>query len=558
MAYFLKISNQKGRTYISIVESFYHPDKKETAHITYKSLRSVEYWKKKGIDDPISYFQKEVDTLNNERAKEGVRKISDKSPTLYLGYFPLKSIMDKLKIKKYVDYFKLTNSFEFDLFELLSSLTYARSVCPCSKWKTFHEVLPNLYHTYNYSYDQLLDGLSFIGNDYEKFVEIFTVQLKSIYGTDTSKTYFDCTNFYFEIDREDDFRRKGPSKEFRKDPIVGLGLLLDSNQIPIGMKMYPGNESEKPVMRDVISNLKKQNNITGRTIHVADKGLNCAQNIAFSKSNGDGYLFSKSVKGLSAKEKQWVLLEQDFCEKKDKNGKVLYRYKSCIDKFPYDVEHEGKTVTVHLTEKRLLTYNPTLASKKKYEINKMVEKAKSLTLSQAKKNDFGESGKYVNITDNKGKKAIVSINQDAIDKDLKFAGYNLIVTSEIKMTDDDIYSTYHNLWRIEESFKIMKSDLDARPVFVSTEESIKGHFLICYLSVLLERIFQLKVLDNKYSASDIFNFLKDFKAVKSESKYINTTTYSNFIDDLSKKLDLPLTNYFLSESQIKSMFNFKL
>lgn len=558
MAYFLKISNQKGRTYISIVESFYHPDKKETAHITYKSLRSVEYWKKKGIDDPISYFQKEVDTLNNERAKEGVRKISDKSPTLYLGYFPLKSIMDKLKIKKYVDYFKLTNSFEFDLFELLSSLTYARSVCPCSKWKTFHEVLPNLYHTYNYSYDQLLDGLSFIGNDYEKFVEIFTVQLKSIYGTDTSKTYFDCTNFYFEIDREDDFRRKGPSKEFRKDPIVGLGLLLDSNQIPIGMKMYPGNESEKPVMRDVISNLKKQNNITGRTIHVADKGLNCAQNIAFSKSNGDGYLFSKSVKGLSAKEKQWVLLEQDFCEKKDKNGKVLYRYKSCIDKFPYDVEHEGKTVTVHLTEKRLLTYNPTLASKKKYEINKMVEKAKSLTLSQAKKNDFGESGKYVNITDNKGKKAIVSINQDAIDKDLKFAGYNLIVTSEIKMTDDDIYSTYHNLWRIEESFKIMKSDLDARPVFVSTEESIKGHFLICYLSVLLERIFQFKVLDNKYSASDIFNFLKDFKAVKSESKYINTTTYSNFIDDLSKKLDLPLTNYFLSESQIKSMFNFKL
>ena len=145
---------------------------------------------------------------------------------------------------------------------------------------------------------------------------------------------------YFELDRDDDFRRKGPCKEFRIDLIVGLCLLLDSNQIPIGMKMYPGNESEKPVMRDVISNLKKQNNITGRTIHVADKGLNCAQNIAISKSNGDGYLFSKSVKGLSAKEKQWVLLEQDFYEKKDKNGKVLYRYKSCIDKFPYDFYFE--------------------------------------------------------------------------------------------------------------------------------------------------------------------------------------------------------------------------
>ena len=103
-----------------------------------------------------------------------------------------------------------------------------------------------------------MDGLAFLGNDYEKFIEIFTVQVNRVFGLDTSKTYFDCTNFFFEIDREDDFRRKGPSKEHRKDPIVGLGLLLDSNQIPIGMKMYPGNESEKPMLRDVINGLKSK------------------------------------------------------------------------------------------------------------------------------------------------------------------------------------------------------------------------------------------------------------------------------------------------------------
>jgi len=164
----------------------------------------------------------------------------------------------------------------------------------------------------------------------------------------------------------------------------------------------------------------------------------------------------------------------------------------------------------------------------------------------------------VNFTDNKGKKATVTINQDAIDKDLRFAGYNLLVTSEIKMTDEDIYSTYHNLWRIEESFKIMKSDLDTRPVFLQKEDSIKGHFLICYLAVLLERILQFKVLDNKYSTSEIFHFIRKFKAVKAESKYINTTTYSDFINDLSKIFDLPLTNYFLTETQIKSMLNYKL
>lgn len=558
MAYYLKKTKLKGRTYLSIDESFYSHEKKGTAHKCYKSLGSVETWKEKGMDDPISHFQKEVDALNQEKADAGTRKISDISPVRYLGYFPLKSILEKMQVKKYVDYFKLTNDFGYDLFELLSSLVYARAVHPCSKYKTFHEILPNLYEPIHYSYDQLLDGLAFLGNDYEKFVEIFTVQTNHVFGLDTSKTYFDCTNFYFEIDREDDFRRKGPSKENKKEPIIGLGLLLDSHQIPIGMKMYPGNESEKPVLRDVIDQLKSQNNVTGKTIHVADKGLNCAKNIAFSKKNGDGYLFSKSVKSLPETEKTWVLLENGFTDVKDKKGKLLYRYKSCIDEFPYKVEHEGKEYIVKLREKRLLTYNPSLASKKRYEINRMVEKAKSLTASQAKRTEYGEAGKYVRFTDKKGKKASVSINQDAIDKDLKFAGYNLLVTSEVEMKDTDIYHTYHNLWRIEESFKIMKSDLDARPVFLQREDTIKGHFLICYLTVLLERLFQFKVLGNEYSTSDIFQFIKDFKVTKGETKYINTTKSTEFVRDLSEKLKLPLTNYFLTETQIKSILKYKI
>lgn len=558
MAFYLKKTKLKGRTYLSIDESFYSHEKKGTAHKCYKSLGSVETWKEKGIDDPISHFQKEVDALNREKADSGIRKISDVSPVRYLGYFPLKSILEKMKVQKYVDYFKLTNDFSYDLYELLSSLIYARAVHPCSKYKTFHEVLPNLYDTVHYSYDQLLDGLSFLGNDYEKFVEIFTVQTNRVFGLDTSKTYFDCTNFYFEIDREDDFRRKGPSKENKKEPIVGLGLLLDSHQIPIGMKMYPGNESEKPVLRNVIDQLKSQNNVTGKTIHVADKGLNCAQNIAFSRKNGDGYLFSKSVKGLPETEKTWVLLNNGFTDVKDKKGRLLYRYKSCIDEFPYKVEHEGKEYIVKLREKRLLTYNPSLASKKRYEINRMVEKAKSLTASQAKKTEYGEAGKYVSFTDRKGNKASVTINQEAIDKDLRFAGYNLLVTSETEMEDNDIYNTYHNLWRIEESFKIMKSDLDARPVFLQREDTIKGHFLICYLTVLLERLFQFKVLGNEYSTSDIFQFIKDFKVTKGETKYINTTKSTYFIHELAAKLKLPLTNYFLTETQIKSILKSKI
>lgn len=558
MAYFLKQTKSKGRTYLAIYDSFYSHDKKGAAHKCYKSLGSVETLKKNGMENPIEHYKKVVDEMNMERKSEGVRKISDISPSLYLGYFPLRAILNKLNIEHYVNYFNLTNEFQYDLYELISTLIYARSVNPCSKNKTFHNVLPNLYHPASYSYDQLLDGLSFLGDNYEKFVEIFNVQANNVYGLDTSNTYFDCTNFYFEIDREDDFRKKGPSKENQSSPIVGLGLLLDSNQIPVGMKMYPGNESEKPVLREVIYSLKARNNIKGRTIHVADKGLNCAQNIAFSKQNGDGYLFSKSVKTLPAIEKEWVLLDNDYHDVRDRNGKLLYRCKSCVDKFPYVVEVNGKKQTVMLTEKRLVTYNPSLASKKRYEINRVVEKAKTLIVSQAKRNDYGEAGKYVNFIDNEGNKAKTKINQAAIDKDLELAGYNLLVTSEIHMNNQDIYNTYHNLWRIEESFKIMKSDLDARPVFLQKESTIKGHFLICYLTVLLERIFQFKILDDAYSTTEVFNFIKDFKITKGEYKYINTTKDSLIINNLAKMFNLPLTNYFLSDTQVNSIFNHKI
>ena len=142
------------------------------------------------------------------------------------------------------------------IYDMMSSLIYSRIVHPCSKSKTYDEVLPKLFETSDFSLNQIYAGLDYLGMEYEKVIEIYNHQINLKYKFDTSHTYFDCTNFYFEIDREDDFRRKEPSKENRHEPIVGLGLLLDANQIPIGMKLYPGNESEKPIMRDVIDGLK--------------------------------------------------------------------------------------------------------------------------------------------------------------------------------------------------------------------------------------------------------------------------------------------------------------
>lgn len=453
--------------------------------------------------------------------------------------------------------------FRFDIFDMMSDLIYARVVHPCSKLKTYWEVIPKLFGTHAFSLDQIYSGLEYIGSEYEKVIEIFNHQVALKYPFDTSHSYFDCTNFYFEIDKEDHFRLKGPSKENKKEPIVGMGLLLDANQIPISMKMYPGNESEKPVIREIIDDLKQRSHISGRTIQVADKGLNCFNNILHALKAGDGYIFSKSVKTLSETEKTWVLLENDYVDVKNKKGEVLYRIKECVDDFSYSyTDNAGHRKALKLTEKRIVTFNPKLAEKQKYEINRQVEKAKNLRACEAKKSEYGDSSKYVTFisTDKKGTKTAgkvkVEINEKAIENAKKLAGYNMIITSEIQMSASEIYAAYHNLWRIEESFRIMKSQLDARPAYMQKQETITGHFLICYLAVLLTRLLQIHVLKDEYGTEEIFDFIHDFRVAKiSDRKYINLTRSSSFIRELSSRTGLPLTSYFLGNEDINKMLS---
>lgn len=565
MSYFLKKTKNKKGTYLQIYESLYDPQRKCGIHRSYKPIGYVHELQAAGIDDPIAFFTEEAAKLNQEHKEkkeaEKARQISDESAEKNLGYFPFKNICDSLSCKQYIDIMQTATDFRFNVFDMMSALIYARLVYPCSKSKTYEQVLPKLFDDYAFSLNQLYCGLAYIGSEYEKIIEIFNAQVCAKYKLNTTHTYFDCTNFYFEIDREDDLRLKGPSKENRKAPIVGLGLLLDANQIPIGMKIYPGNQSEKPILRDIINDLKCRNSISGRTIQVADKGLNCCSNIINALKAGDGYIFSKSVKTLPETEKTWVLLNNDYVDVKDKDGKVLYRIKSCIDDFAYSYkDKDGHHKTVKLTEKRIVTFNPKLAEKQIYEINKQVEKAKKLRAAEAKRSEYGDSAKYVSFvsTNDSGEstngKVSVELNLKAIENARKLAGYNMIVTSETNMSAKDIYKAYHNLWRIEESFRIMKSQLDARPVYLQKEETITGHFLICYLSVLLIRLFQIYVLKDKCGAEEIFDFIRNFKVAKiSERKYINLSRKSAFIDELCELTKLPLKSYFLGKEAINKM-----
>ncbi|MBS5197888.1 MAG: IS1634 family transposase [Clostridiales bacterium] len=567
MAYFLKKTKNKKGIYLQIYESYYDPERKGGAHRSYKPIGYVHELQANGMEDPIAVFGEEVQKLNQEYKKkkqaEKERKISEESPERLLGYFPLKNLNDSLGCKKYIDLMQSATHFRFNIFDMMSDLIYARVVHPCSKLKTYWEVIPKLFGKHAFSLDQIYSGLEYIGSEYEKIIEIFNHQVALKYPFDTSHSYFDCTNFYFEIDKEDHFRLKGPSKENKKEPIVGMGLLLDANQIPIGMKMYPGNESEKPVIREIIDELKQRSHISGRTIQVADKGLNCFNNILHALKAGDGYIFSKSVKTLPETEKTWVLLENDYVDVKNKKGEVLYRIKECVDDFSYSyTDNAGHRKTLKLTEKRIVTFNPKLAEKQIYEINRQVEKAKNLRTCEAKKTEYGDSSKYVTFisTDKKGTKTAgkvkVEINEKAIESAKKLAGYNMIITSEIHMSASEIYASYHNLWRIEESFRIMKSQLDARPAYMQKQETITGHFLICYLAVLLTRLLQIHVLKDEYGTEEIFDFIHDFRVAKiSDRKYINLTRSSPFIRELSSRTGLPLTSYFLGNEDINKMLS---
>jgi len=252
---------------------------------------------------------------------------------------------------------------------------------------------------------------------------------------------------------------------------------------------------------------------------------------------------------------------------KDFNGKIIYEYKECEDDFTYDYTDEnGHKNKFTVRQKRILTFNEDLRKKQRAEIYKLIEKAKELSACKAKKGEFGECSKYVNMAsiNEDGqilKPNITFLNNEKIQEDLELAGYNLLVTSEVNMPTTEIYETYHNLWKIEESFKLMKSQLDARPVYLQKPDSIKGHFLICYLSVFLLRINQYIRFKNKLCANQLCEFIRNLRILKQDNDIdtvINLASKSDTITTISKATKMPFDNFFIKKATLKKMLEYSL
>jgi transposase len=575
MAYFLKKDKKKNGLYLQIYENAWVKELKQPRSKCISSIGYVSDLVSDEIPDPVSYYTEVVNQMNIQRASQlkdetrprAFKKCVEKN----VGYYLLSSLIDELDVKETIDILASPKKYQFSLYDMICQLIYSRVIAPCSKSRTVSSVFPLLYNGVEMSEDQVYDGCFFIGSFYQKYIELFNRQYSKYYERKYDNVYFDCTNYYFEIDLP---YEDGPSKENQNSPIICQALLLDSDMIPVGMRMYPGNESEKPYLREAIDEMKQRYNVNGKTIQVADKGLNCARNIyAAVVESSDGYIFSKSVHGknLSKKEKEWVLLENDvnvFENHTDKNGKLLYRLKSCVDTFEYSFEEKDPDTGMNIVrkfsvkEKRIVSYNPALAEKQKAEIMRMAAKACSyVSYRDITKEELGESSKYIKVValDANGKKTKpeISVNQEKITEDLKFAGYNMLVTSEIDMNPQEIYSVYHNLWKIEESFRITKSFLDARPVYVQKKETIYGHFLICYLSLFLLRVLELKCFKGEVSTYDLIEFIRDFRVVdKGDDTYINISSNQVANSKIKKLTGSSLLDaLILTKKEIHNLFN---
>ena len=435
----------------------------------------------------------------------------------------------------------------------------------------------------------MYDAINEIGINSKYILEHIIFELKEFYKPSFSHTFFDCTNIYFEIDKENDFLKRGPEKNNRHDPIIGFGLLMDSNGIPLSYSLFPGNESEQPELHKNASLMKKNLNIKGKTILVADKGLNSGDNMMKAIENGDGYVVGQKVRGASKETLSWVLCGEGYKETFNDDGEIIFKIKDEVDYYTINVTSKlsGEKTQAKVKQKRVVFYSKDYKDKSAYEREKLIVKAYNLIKNPAeyKKQSVGDASTYIKeIKYDKDGNIITTsleIDYERIEKERMLDGYYMIVTSEINLTSDEIIKIYRGLWEIEESFSIVKGVLKVRPVFAKTRSGIEAHMLICFFSLLLLRLLQKTVLKDELTDEQkiliesanrkrrknkiriekigelpmkkIVNFMRDYEAQKiNDSYYIGN--YNPDITVFEKAYDLVLDKHRLSEKDIQKFF----
>ena len=513
--YLNKYTNKEtGRVFLSIVHKYRDPNNPKS--IKSKTVMKVGYLDvlEKEYDDPIAHFTQLAKEMDAKRLADEADFIINipKSAALELGkdleknfgYAVLSKIYHELRIDEFITNRQKVTNEEYDANTIMKMLVYSRILYPDSKKSSF-EGRNRFFEKTNYSLDDVYRFLSFLSARDDEFLVWLNDQVTANYGRDNSVVFYDVTNYYFESDEPDELRVKGCSKEHRPNPIVQMGLFMDKNGLPITFELFPGNTNDCLTYRPNFKTLKTKFNFS-RVITVADKAMCTGDNIYYTTRtpDKDGYVFSMSVHGASKEMKDFVLSEEGYRSYGEDDS---FKIKSRLEPRIIDVSTKsGKKMKVEVDEKQVSFYSRKYAERAKAQRDAVLQKANDLIKNPGKYTRATSHGaaKYVNNLkfDEQGTiietKSALSIKEDLVKEEEKYDGYYILVSSEMDKADTEILDIYRGLWKIEESFRITKSELEARPVYVWTKEHIKAHFMTCFASLLILRILELKT-NRKFS-----------------------------------------------------------
>jgi len=447
---------------------------------------------------------------------------NNSSRPLNYGYFFIDSIYESLKLPMFLANHSRKYKFDYDANKIFKLLVYSRILKPDSKKATFEGKDGFLNLDFDFSMDDLYRSLS-VMNAFKEDLEVWIhKQINELIGRDATLVFYDVTNYYFEIEYDDEdevledgesiksgLRKKGVSKEHRPNPIIQMGMFIDRNGIPIAYKLFPGNTNDKVTLLPILEAMKDKYHL-GRVIIVADKGLNSGNNLLHIKNRHDGYIVAQQIRKRKQELIEKVLDEEGYVY----NSRQDFKIKSWLE--VKDVK--DKDGQIHqLKEKAVCFWSKDFEEREKHkrgDIEQLIKKFKDSPALYTASNSWGVK-KYLKeqIIDKKTgeikkKNPILIFDEEKYQRDCQLDGYYMLVTSELELANEEIIEQYRNLWRIEASFRILKDDLEGRPVYVWTKDHIEAHFLICFVALILMRILQYK-LNGKYSSEAIQKALGD-------------------------------------------------
>lgn len=602
--YLHKQKKPNGDVYLSIKEKYHVPKKgsreRTVESVGYLSVLEAQY------DDPIAFFTQRAIQLTAEKKESKSKAITidsteeltkDEDNLKNVGYGILKEIYRGLELDRFWRWKTRGKKIQYNQELIFRLLVFSRILYPGSKKEAFDRKDIFFEPFDGFSLDDVYHSLDLIAENINALQQWLYKRSGRLLERDMSVSYFDCTNYYFDIGRPDvdlldesgnpvdkdgnptdaKYRKRGPEKNHRPDPIVGMGLLMDRNGIPLAYDLYPGNESEKVHMRPVLNRVKNEFSDT-RTIIVADRGLNTSDNIYFINGDNkgninerDGYVYGQSVRGADAEFKAWVLAGgyQKDSSPTDDGGKVVFVHKSRIH--PKEI-HVNVTVpgrkkpmkkTVRIDQKQMVYYSEKYAKKQRADRNAMIARAEDL-ISHPKKYDrissAGSKAYVKNIAFNKETGEIIdgrmlSLDYEKIAEEEKYDGYYSIVTSELEITDKELREIYRGLSRIEDTFKVSKTEFEARPVYVWTNEHIDAHFATCFAALVIIRILQAK-LGNQYPAGQILESLRKYRCTKLDGNYYQFLYYDGILEQCGKTFGIELKIKYHTRQEIQRILRY--